>query len=119
MMNDDTVGKGFGQSSTDKEAEDRGRALLDAMRQSNGATPATPAQKSIEVPEQSADATAESPILGVAGFLIFVGILSLFVGGPLWQPKGFDADGSQPADTPSGTAPVEAPFGFAPKPPES
>ena len=48
--------------------------------------------------------------LGFAGFLIVAGIVSLVLGGSLWEPKGFNEDGSPPNDaTPA--------FGFTPKPP--
>jgi hypothetical protein len=112
---DGQSGKGFGPSS-DSGAEERGRAILEEMRkqssESKGSVSAPPVQA--DVP---ALGTEGSPVLGIAGFLIFAGVLSLFVGGPLWQAKGFNDDGSQPANTPSGTAPEAVPFGFAPKAP--
>ena len=45
--------------------------------------------------------------LGLAGFLILGGVVSLFVGGSLWEPKGFNEDGSPPEET----SPA---FGFVP-----
>ena len=100
----------------DSDAEERGRAALEAMR-------AASADKGYDSSLQGLqDRPAEEPIdpkefaefkskltLGFAGFLIVGGILSLFVGGSLWEPKGFQDDGTPPPeDVPA--------FGFVPKP---
>lgn len=50
--------------------------------------------------------------LGFAGFLIAGGVLSLFVGGSIWEPK----EGAQPSVEQQQDVPA---FGFVPKPKDS
>ena len=44
--------------------------------------------------------------------------LALFVGGPLWEPKGFNEDGSPPAEQVASSTQSTPAFGFVPTPTE-
>ena len=60
-----------------------------------------------EVPVEVPQEFKSTVTLGFAGFLIVGGIISLIVGGSLWEPKGFNEDGTPPPEsTPA--------FGFVP-----
>lgn len=105
---DETAGRGFANQEMSKaQAEERGRVALEAMRQANApAPPPTP------VEDTGAPVAAEgdpSPVLGLAGFFIVVGVTALFVGGPLWESTGMSPEDSmvQADSTPA--------FGFVPK----
>ena len=109
VVMEDTSGKGFGKPSANAEAEARGRKMLEEMRASSSISDEldsafdNAAEENIVPP--LAEEGSSPPTLGVAGFLLIAGALSLVVGGPLWEDKGSNDDGSQP-DTPA--------FGFAP-----
>ena len=107
---EDTSGMGFGNSNA--EAEERGRKALEALRAASNekgyddtlqGLSAQPEEELVEVPQEFKSQVT----LGFAGFLIVGGILSFVVGGSIWEPKGFNEDGSPPAEsTPA--------FGFVP-----
>jgi hypothetical protein len=103
QADEDTSGKGFAKSPTSQDlAEARGRVALDALRAKNGQV----APEAEAIPELSGEIEGGSPVLGLAGFLIFIGIVSVFVGGPLWE----DAKEGDSAATASN----EPAFGFIP-----
>ena len=109
-MADGDSGKGFAPqvARENADAEARGRKALEKLRAeaaaANAPPPAEVPPEEVEVPEEfKSDLT-----LGLAGFLILVGVVSLVVGGPLWESKQFDQD-SAPAE--AGPA-----FGFVPTP---
>jgi len=107
---ENTAGQGFGNFQADQQqaAEGRGRAALEKMRAENAiANPPPPVVENetlAELPEGS-----PSPVLGLAGFLILVGVGALFVGGPLWESTGMSPEDSM---TTADAAPA---FGFVPK----
>ena len=76
---------------------------------SPGEEPSLPSLPSL--PEGAA--LPEGAELGIAGFLILAGVISLFVGGPLWESTGMSAEDSMKA---ADSAPA---FGFEPKRPDS
>ena len=108
-MADENAPKGFGSNAG---AEERGRKALAALREASG-------EKGYDDTLQGLKSSGEEPpaevpqefkstvTLGFAGFLITGGILSLILGGSLWEPKGFEEDGSPPTES------VPA-FGFVP-----
>ena len=117
MSEEDTSGKGFGAPDY-AAVEARGRAELERLKAASAergydntlqglqdpSQPGTPQPTPKELAEFQSQLT-----LGLAGFLIVGGVISLFIGGSLWEPKGFNEDGTPPADeTPA--------FGFVPKP---
>ena len=114
-------GKGFGKVDLNAAAEERGRKLLDELRAASNNDIGSDID-GLDKEESLVPSTGEgepSPVLGLAGFLILAGVISLFVGGPLWSGNGFNDDGSQPDNTPSGLAPDSPAFGFVPKAVES
>ena len=74
--------------------------LLEEMRAASeaGAPPAK-AAASAAPPNVPAPSSEPPVLLGLAGFLILVGVASFILGGPLWEGKGFNDDGSQPEGT--------------------
>jgi len=108
---DDRAGVGFGKYEAE---EARGREALEKMR-------AAQADRGYDNSLQGLRDRAEEPeptpqelekfksnlTLGFAGFLIVGGIISLFVGGSLWEPK---EGASAPAEDSSPA------FGFVPTP---
>lgn len=104
----DSAGKGFGTSTTNKyaettTAEERGAAALAEMRKqaAEGGPPQVPrAEPEQYIPTQKEKDTV---VYGLAGFLILGGIISLLVGGSLWEA-------TEPAP-PSESAGL---FGFSP-----
>ena len=115
---DDTSGQGFDTkaAAARAEAEARGRQTLDRLRaenaQGNAPSPVSPTPI-VEEDEDDGAVAAPSPILGLAGFLIFVGIAALFVGGPLWESTGMSPEDSM---VQADSSPA---FGFVPKSPDS
>ena len=97
--------------------EARGRAALEKLRDASAERGYDSTLQGLSdrpsAPEPTPEELSEfksSLTLGFAGFLIVAGIVSLVLGGSLWEPKGFNEDGSPPNDaTPA--------FGFTPKPP--
>ena len=71
-----------------------------------GADPEEP----VEVPQEFKDTV----VYGFAGFLILGGFISLFVGGSLWEPKGFENDGSAPMEQVASAQQASPAFGFVP-----
>ena len=113
MANGDetTSGVGFGAKSSYDDAEERGRKALEALK-------AASADKGYDSSLQGLQGSEETEVevpqefkstvtLGLAGFLIVAGGISLIVGGNLWEPKGFNEDGAPPPES----APA---FGFVP-----
>mmetsp|Transcript_15082 Transcript_15082/g.31734 ORF Transcript_15082/g.31734 Transcript_15082/m.31734 type:complete len:168 (+) Transcript_15082:6-509(+) len=104
---DDGVGVGFGTSRKYTEEEERGRKALEKLRDAStekGYDSSLQGLKSededpVEVPEEF----KSQVILGFAGFLIVGGVISLLIGGSLWEPS----DSAPVEDTPA--------FGFVPK----
>lgn len=111
-MSEDTVGRGFDQSASKAAAEKRGRAALEAMRAENAALnpPPPPPPMVVDDPADAASDGAPSPVLGLAGFLITVGVVALFVGGPVWESTNMSPEDSMKA---ADNSPA---FGFVPKP---
>lgn len=112
-----TAGVGFGSRRYEAE-EARGRAALEKLRDASAERGYDSTLQGLSdrpsAPEPTPEELSEfksSLTLGFAGFLIVAGIVSLVLGGSLWEPKGFNEDGSPPNDaTPA--------FGFTPaKPP--
>lgn len=114
MAEDDTAGRGFGTPNYEAE-EARGRDALEAMRAAQADRGYDSSLQGLRDKPMEAEPTPEelnefkSQItLGLAGFLIVGGVLSLFVGGSLWEPKGANEDGTPPAQS-------EPAFGFVPQ----
>jgi hypothetical protein len=112
-----SAGRGFDQTAAKKSAEERGRVALEAMRAKNAASSFTPPPPPPPLPpmiaETSPDATVEgtpSPMLGLAGFLITVGVVAFVVGGPLWEKTDMSPEDAMKA---ADNSPA---FGFVPKP---
>ena len=115
----DEAGKGFGAGTSNADAEARGRAELERMRASAGSAKGYDSslqglqggdpEEPVEVPQEFKDTV----VYGFAGFLILGGFISLFAGGSLWEPKGFEEDGSAPMEQVVGS-PQSPAFGFAP-----
>ena len=113
----DTAGTGFGSPRKYVEEEERGRKALEALRAASAeqgydsslqGLQSKDGDEPIEVPEEF----KSKVILGFAGFLIAGGVAALFAGGSLWEPKGFNEDGTPP--------PEETPaFGFVPSAPQA
>lgn len=105
---DSTTGKGFG----DAAAEERGRKALEALREASGEKGYDNSLQGLRSPEEEPPVEVPQEFkstvtLGFAGFLIVFGVISLILGGSLWEPKDFNEDGTPPADnTPA--------FGFVP-----
>ena len=117
----DEAGKGFGTAGTSNaDAEARGRAELERMRASAGSAKGYDSslqglqggdpEEPVEVPQEFKDTV----IYGFAGFLILGGFISLFAGGSLWEPKGFQEDGSAPMEQVASSQQSSPAFGFAP-----
>lgn len=103
---EDRAGVGFGRRNYDEE-EARGREALEKLRTASK-------EKGYDSSLQGLQSTQEEPvevpkefksqvILGLAGFLITGGVISLIVGGSIWEPT----DKAPAEDTPA--------FGFVPK----
>lgn len=111
-----SAGRGFDQTAAKKSAEERGRVALEAMRAKNAAssfTPPPPPPLPPMIVETSPDATVEgapSPMLGLAGFFITVGVVAFVVGGPLWEKTDMSPEDAMKA---ADNSPA---FGFVPKP---
>ena len=112
-----TTGVGFGQQN--QMAEERGRKALEALRAAQGekgyddslqGLKPRPGDEPVEVPQEFKSTVT----LGFAGFLIIGGIVSLFVGGSLWEPKGFDESGAPPPDEVASSTQQQPAFGFVP-----
>ena len=114
-MDEDTAGKGFGAPPRYDAEEARGREALEKLRAATGERGYDSTLQGLQDKPTAPEPTAEeleqfkSQItLGLAGFLILGGVISLLIGGSLWEPKGANPDGSPPAaDEPA--------FGFVPK----
>ena len=109
-----TSGQGFGTPRYAAE-EERGRAALEALREASAERGYDTSLQGLQDKETPPEPTAEELnkfksdlTLGFAGFLIIGGVAALFLGGSLWEPKGFNEDGTPPAES------MPA-FGFAPK----
>ena len=111
-----SAGRGFDQTAAKKSAEERGRVALEAMRAKNAAssfTPPPPPPLPPMIVETSPGATVEgapSPMLGLAGFFITVGVVAFVVGGPLWEKTDMSPEDAMKA---ADNSPA---FGFVPKP---
>ena len=93
QQDDSTRGVGFGSSKANEEAEARGRLLLEAMRAESGVT----AESDKETTFAPTAEEQSSGILGIAGFLILGGVISLFVRGqPQKLPDGVPAGPARP-----------------------
>jgi hypothetical protein len=111
MMADDgkDAPKGFGSNAM---AEERGRKALEALREASGEKGYDSSLQGLQRPDEEPPVEVPQEFkstvtLGFAGFLILVGFISLILGGSLWEPKGFEEDGTPPVDnTPA--------FGFVP-----
>lgn len=107
---DSTAGRGF---SVNAAAEERGRAALEKLRaEAEGSS--MPKGFAAESPPAAIDPQEfeqfkSNITLGLAGFLIVAGVISLIVGGSIWEPsdEGAPAAESEPA------------FGFVPQTPPS
>jgi hypothetical protein len=119
---DYTAGQGFGKSSANSNAaaEERGRKALEALKASAGSAKGydsslqglrgSEPEEPVEVPQEFKDTV----VYGFAGFLILGGFISLFVGGSLWEPKGFNEDGTPPSEQVASSTQSAPAFGFVP-----
>ena len=108
----DTAPKGFGGVKQDNSAAvARGKKALETMRQEAGMP--VPKPKSAE-PEPYIPTQKEKDTVayGLAGFFLLAGVVLLFIGGPVWESKGANEDGSAPVES-TGL------FGFAPSQPSA
>jgi len=113
---DETSGMGFGSSSSPYAAEEaRGREALEKLKKASAARGYDPSLQGLKdkvaQPEPTTEELQEFKselTLGLAGFLILGGVVSLLVGGAIWD------------DTPRDNAAVEGgpAFGFMPQPME-
>ena len=114
--------KGFDRQAN-AEAEERGRKALEALQASVAekgyddslqGLRSAPAEEPVEVPQEFKDKV----VYGFAGFVILGGFISLFLGGSLWEPKGFNEDGSTPSEQVASSTQATPAFGFVPTPRE-
>ena len=113
-QDEDTAGKGFGAVKQDNSdatllRQERGKKALEAMRLEAGAPPRK-APSSEPEPYIPTDQEKNTVAYGLAGFFILSGVVLLFIGGPVWESKGANEDGSAPVES-AGL------FGFAPASP--
>lgn len=106
----DTAPKGFAKQDN-SAAVARGKKALEAMRQEAN-MPAPKAPSTEPEPYIPTQKEKDTVAYGLAGFLILSGVVLLFIGGPLWEAKGANEDGSAPVES-TGL------FGFAPSQPSA